>query len=60
VWSCGCDGHGTCSVMVTIVMACDVVVIVLVIVPHVVSHSCHTTYGVMVMIVVLYGDMRAW
>ena len=46
--------------MVTIVMACDVVVIVLVIVPHVVSHSCHTTYGVMVMIVVLYGAMRAW
>ncbi len=59
-WSHGHSGHAVCGVTVAIVVACDVVVAVPVVVPHVVSRSHHTTCGVTVTIVVPRGATRVW
>jgi len=60
VWSRGCGGHATCGVMVAIVAACDVVIMVPVVVPHVVHRSCYTMCSVAVTIVMPHGAARAW
>ena len=60
LWLHGRGGHAACSVTVTIVVVCDVVIAVLVIVLHVVHHSYHTTCGVAVTIVMLRGATRVW
>jgi hypothetical protein len=48
------------GVTVTILTVCDVVIMVPVVVPHVVGCSCHSIYGVAVMITMPYGAARVW